>query len=158
MHIESYIWPYVEILHGDYDFLGIFVDLLSEDTCGHESTLHIFLQQAKLIILLEEQQFNSKVLGLDVLHYVDADSSLNAGFIFFISLWLKFCTSIIICLCIVVGLQSEKVLLTNPSYYAINYSMFITLVSSNTFLIFLSKLFGLYGHFISCLIRPSKYS
>lgn len=116
MHIESYIWPYVEILHGDYDFLGICVDLLSEDTCGHESTLHIFLQQAKLIILLEEQQFNSKVLGLDVLHYVDADSSLNAGFIFFISLWLKFCTSIIICLSIVVGLQSEKVLLTNPSY------------------------------------------
>ncbi|KAH9735184.1 CASP-like protein 5A1 [Citrus sinensis] len=49
------------------------------NTCGHESTLHIFLQQAKLIILLEEQQFNSKVLGLDILHYVDADSSLNAG-------------------------------------------------------------------------------
>lgn len=117
-----------------------------------------FSATTKLIILLEEQQFNSKVLGLDILHYVDADSSLNAGFIFFISLWLKFCTSIIICLCIVVGLQSEKVLLTNPSYYAINYSMFITLVSSNTFLIFLSKLFGLYGHFISCLIRPSKYS
>ena len=142
MYIESYIWPYVEILHGDYDFLGIFVDLLSEDTCGHESTLHIFLQ----------------VLGLDVLHYLDTDFSLNAGFIFFISLWLKFCTSIIICPRIDVGLQSEKVLLTNPSYYAINYSMFITLVSSNTFLIFLSKLFGLYGHFISCLIRPSKYS
>lgn len=70
MYIESYIWPYVEILHGDYDFRGIFVDLLSEDMCGHESTLHIFLQQAKLIILLEEQQFNSKVLGLDVLAYL----------------------------------------------------------------------------------------
>lgn len=78
--------------------------------------LCIFFCNNKADYSVRRQQFNSKVLGLDVLHYVDADSSLNAGFIFFISLWLKFCTSIIICLCIVVGLQSEKVLLTNPSY------------------------------------------
>lgn len=38
----------------------------------------------------------------------DADSSLNAGFIFFISLWLKFCTSIIICLRIVLFLDCNQ--------------------------------------------------